>query len=261
MRHDGSERFELKLWEEPEILDRAKWLAARRQWIVQWAWAPDGTSLYTLRGDGTVSRVSIPGGEVEKVWSGSISGPALPKGDQWGFFRLSVSPDGRWIRLGAHATSAKETSQPTPSASVVVSADGSRALTVADRTFPQAIWSSDGSILYLVDLSNDAFTIYRWRAGDEKAVPVLVPPKTRAARAEAIRDGRLLIWGDGQIYLVDEQGRFSAPRSELLRLLPRWHEFVGVDEQGRLIVRGLDAGPDLLRAYDFSTDQLTSIYP
>ncbi len=47
MRPDGSQQMELKLWEDPEVLDRAKWLAARRQWIVQWTWAPDGTARYT----------------------------------------------------------------------------------------------------------------------------------------------------------------------------------------------------------------------
>jgi ABC-type transport system involved in multi-copper enzyme maturation permease subunit len=263
MRPDGSERFELKLWEEPEILDRAKWVAARRQWIVEWAWAPDGTSLYTLRGDGAVSRVRIPGGEVEKVWSGSIPGVALPEGYQWGFGQLSVSPDGRWIEIsaGASAVSGKADTQLKPAVSLVISADGSHARTVANRVFPGAIWSSDSSILYLVNVNGGDLAAYRWRAGDEKAMHVAVPPKIRAMRAEAIGNGRLLIWGDRQTHLVDEQGRFTAPRSELLRLLPKDHELVGVDAQGRLIVRNAGAGVGLLSAYDFSTDTLTPIYP
>jgi hypothetical protein len=258
MRPDGSQQTELTLWEEPAILDRAKWLADRRQWILQWAWAPGSSSVYTLRGDGTLSRVHIPGGETERIWSGPVPGVALPEGLQWVFNQLSVSPDGRWVEIGARATSAKGTSQPTPSASVAVSADGRRVLAIADRMFSEAVWSLDSGALYLADANGGNLVVSHWRVGDEEAMPVAVPPKLRGSRAEAIPGGRLLLWGGNQAYLVDEQGRFAPLRIPELQRTSR--EFVGVDSSGRMILRGYER-PDLLSAYDFSTHTLTRIYP
>ena len=272
MRPDGSRHVELDLWEEPEVFSPGQWSKDKQRWIVGWAWAPDGSALYTLTGGGLVSRVAVPGRETEKVWSGPAPGVVLPAGYLWRFSRLSVSPDGRWLEIPAHASPPYRESPavsgdaeqlaapPLPEAAIVVSAGGSRAFTIAARQFPSAIWSPDGRVLYLVDTTDNKLVIYCWRAGDDKAVPVAAPPKTPVVKVEALRSGSLLIWGNDRTYLVDEQGRFTVPRNEQMRSLPEDHELIGVDDQGRLILRSFKPS-NQLSACDFSTGKFAKLYP
>lgn len=232
--------------------------------IVSWAWAPGGTALYTLTWDGHLARHRIPGGEAETIWQPPVPGIRLPAGYDWRFGGLSVSPNGRWFALHASAHSESErTLWFGLQVMLTISSDGSRAIPIARTNAGRPIWSSNGRYLYLVQFDSNHLAVGRWQEGAAEARPLLRRPNLGVQQVEALpRGSGLLVWGQQQVFTMDPQGRLHpVSNPDLDRFLAHGTQFVGFDDQGRMMVRNHFHSSGRLEAVDLATWTMKDIYP
>jgi hypothetical protein len=257
MRPNGDVVKQIPLWEatatppegEPDVYS----------YFVRWTWAPDGASLYTLALNGQITRYPLSDGEAQKVWRPPVPGVSLPKGYFWWFNELIVSPDGRWLAIrGVARTRPQTESSKNLSVTLVISSDGSRAVLISRDVVSDLIWSGDRCFLTL--FSRATLSVHRWQPGGDRAVPVATLPSNPAIQKIAsLKDGSLLIWGQTQVYLVDQQGKFAPLADPRMRNLPHEYWFLGLDSEGRVIAKNL-RGTEIA-AIDIKTGQITKLYP
>jgi ABC-type transport system involved in multi-copper enzyme maturation permease subunit len=255
MRPDGSalQQIDLDEFREDELAG-----PPRLRGVSGYAWAPDGSALYTLEWGGRILRHPLPGDRAGKVWEPPVPGVALPAGAEWQFHTLSVSPTGRWlvVRASAAGPAVDRSRAVRPRVALLVASDGSRVIRLGDRFAYEYVWSDDGRSLYMIVAGGKPFSLLRWEEGQGEPKPIALPPGFEGGQVHPMKGGGLLVWGK-QACIVDARGRAALPSDPRLRSLPGDCELITVDSRGRAIV----LKDNHLDVADFAADTITRIYP
>jgi WD40 repeat protein len=238
-------------------------------------WSPD-SDVYYLDADVRVMHHS-PAQNAGHVVCDPRDLPGFPDDTAPESGGLTVSPDGRFITVSmlAREDSSSRGNRPREDSdrggvfSFVLRADGSHSdlvyrsaarPTTVDS--PGFLWSPDGSHLYFLEpRSRDR--VFHWSAASAALASIRLPVALSRGYIRPLPDSSgLLLWEQGRVWTLDNQGQIEPLRPDLSRTLG-FSRIVGFDAAGRaLILKGLEAEPgNFLAAVDLETGEVTRIYP
>jgi hypothetical protein len=241
-----------------------------------WGWSP-GSDVYYLDADLRVMHHS-PAQNAGRLVCDPRDLPGFPEEMAPESGTLTVSPDGRFITVSVLAREDRSAAGYRPGGdadrdqviSFVLHSDGSspqliyRYVLGARRTIPNPhfVWSADGRHLYFLE-PHSRDRVFHWSADSAALTRIRLPVALSRGSMELLpRSSGALLWEQGQVWTLDNQGQIEPLPSDLSQTLG-FSRFVGFDAVGRaLILKGLEAEPgNFLAAVDLETGEVTRIYP
>ncbi|HUU53669.1 MAG TPA: hypothetical protein VMY87_02025, partial [Armatimonadota bacterium] len=224
-----------------------------------YAWAPDGSAVYSFSAKGDVVRFTLPDGETKTIWSwrDELTPPMFAG-------RIAASPDGNSLAVSLIDYSPLQVNaQPHKFFAFVLSADGKQSDMIWSDVSEPTSSLNPGSIVWTEDSSgvrvgrvtlengsrqNQGETI-TWRRG-EAATIESKPPPGDGPTAPSDRD----------LQQLDPTGALTPVTTAALREALSWASVIGNDHRGRIILRNWDFPPAIF-AFDPATGERTHIYP
>ena len=226
-----------------------------------YAWAPDGSAVYSLSAEGNVVRFIPLDGTMQPIWKWRDQ---MPPNSYLDVGRTAVSPDGKWLAVVLISSPQPPNTDPSDTFLVfVLSTDGKQSDMIwSDVSDPTSslelggiVWTDDSSGLRVGRVTveegsrqNQVETI-TWRRG-EAATKELKPRPQAGPRPKSSLD----------LQALDPTGALTPITTAALKEALSESSFIGHDHRGRIILRNWDF-PPALSAFDPATGDITSIYP
>jgi len=238
-----------------------------------YAWAPDGSAVYSFSGNGDLVGFTLPDGETQAIWSWRDE---LSPDSHLALGHMAASPDGKWLAVVLVGDSPPQEGGPCDTFLVfVLSTDGKQSRMIwSDSGYVEVwqemlpiLWSEDSSAVYAARRARESqprhnrVEVITWRRGDDAATIARTPPGTWSLHFASLPNGGLLARSGLDLRLLDRTGALSPLTTARLRETLSNSSVIGLDHRGRLILSEWDGLRVGLSAFDPTTGEHTHIYP